>query len=76
MVMSKYQEARLGLEAKRCPDCCGLGEIDDAEPGDTFFRKWGCPACRGSGLKESDDDSYATIETESKELGMSDTDTW
>jgi hypothetical protein len=47
--MSTYTEAIAELGSKMCTKCGGQGEIDDAAPGDICFRKWPCPACKGSG---------------------------
>ena len=30
-----------------CPRCHGIGKLDDAEPGDIYFRTWKCPDCNG-----------------------------
>lgn len=47
--MSDFETELNALEARRCPTCHGTGECDDAEPGDTSFRKWKCEACKGTG---------------------------
>ncbi len=48
--MSEYLKKLEELEGSKCLICSGLGECDDAEPGDTSFNKWSCFECRGSGL--------------------------
>jgi DnaJ-class molecular chaperone len=49
--VNSYQQAKLELENTRCPTCDGLGDCDDAGPGDIYFETWICPDCRGTGLK-------------------------
>lgn len=52
--MSEFQEMREELEKRKCTECQGLGECDDAEPGDIFFLKWTCEACKGTGLRAAE----------------------
>lgn len=49
--MSKYHDLIKQLESAKCPDCRGMGEMDDAEPGDIYFNTWVCTSCNGTGLK-------------------------
>ena len=48
--MSEYTRQLDMLEAAKCRKCYGLGEIDDAEPGDISFNHMVCPYCGGTGL--------------------------
>lgn len=49
--MSKYYELLEELKSAKCPDCRGMGEMDDAEAGDVYFNTWVCTSCHGTGLK-------------------------
>lgn len=48
--MSEYTQRKRALEQSKCPECRGLGECDDAEPGDISFRTWKCTRCGGTGI--------------------------
>ncbi len=49
----KYLELLEALKACKCPECSGLGYVDDAEPGDTYFNKWECKSCQGTGFRRT-----------------------
>jgi len=50
--MSEYIAVSDRLTKAICKECHGHGDCDDAEPGDTSYRTWECPACSGSGFKD------------------------
>ena len=55
--VNEYQLAKEKLLEHRCPNCSGLGQCDDAEPGDIYCNIWECKICNGTGLlttKEND----------------------
>lgn len=47
-----YQLLEDKLEDLECPDCSGLGEIDDADFGDISYNIYVCKSCRGTGFKK------------------------
>ncbi|AQT25357.1 hypothetical protein PR1_76 [Providencia phage vB_PreS_PR1] len=49
----KYLELLEALKACKCPECRGLGEVNDAEPGDTQYNTWECETCQGTGFRRS-----------------------
>ncbi|AFQ22222.1 anti-termination protein Q-like [Pectobacterium phage My1] len=48
--MSYFTELKQELEECACPQCCGKGTLDDAEPGDMYFEEFICGICDGSGI--------------------------
>lgn len=56
-----YLARKAKLEKDRCDRCAGLGQLDDAEPGDAYFNQWRCPECKGTGLKSSADETTAGV---------------
>lgn len=48
--MSKFHELKQELEECACPECFGVGEWDDAEPGDIYFNTYKCSYCEGTGI--------------------------
>lgn len=50
--MSKYQEFLAEVESRKCPECSGLGEYDDSEPGDIAYNTYRCKPCKGTGFKD------------------------
>lgn len=60
--MHSYQEVHQYLKNHKCPECGGLGECDDAEPGDIGFNTWVCPKCNGTGFKGGQFSLHVIIE--------------
>lgn len=50
MPLNQYALASQQLRASRCPICCGVGEIDDLEPGDIKGNTTKCHHCKGTGM--------------------------
>jgi len=50
---NEYSKLKEELKNKKCKTCGGLGQCDDAEPGDIWFRTWECPVCKGTGINEN-----------------------
>jgi hypothetical protein len=48
--MSKYMDLLEKLKEAKCGQCGGLGEVNDADPGDMYYNEWTCPKCFGSGF--------------------------
>lgn len=47
---SAYSKLESALEKAECNTCGGIGECNDAGPGDMYFNSWVCHACKGSGI--------------------------
>lgn len=47
-----FRELRKKLRDLMCDHCGGLGEIDDAKPGDFVYQIRTCEKCNGTGLKQ------------------------
>jgi DnaJ-class molecular chaperone len=50
MGTSKYIVLLEALHGLKCPECRGLGECNDAEPGDMYCKEWTCTRCGGDGI--------------------------
>ena len=50
MTDNQYQQMLEETLNKACKTCGGAGELNDADPGDTWFRTWQCPDCLGTGI--------------------------
>ena len=50
--MSEYQNLVDEVESLKCQTCGGVGEYDDAGPGDIWFRMIHCTICKGTGFKD------------------------
>lgn len=48
-----YHKLRKIVDESKCRNCGGLGEVDDAEPGDICCNTWICGECHGTGLSKS-----------------------
>lgn len=48
-----FHKLRSIVNEAKCPECGGLGECNDAEPGDIFCRTWVCGECHGTGMNKS-----------------------
>lgn len=48
--MNQYKTNLAAVKASKCNACDGLGECDDAGPGDMYYNSWTCVQCGGSGL--------------------------
>lgn len=59
--MSAYQNLVSEVESLKCPTCSGLGEYDDAEPGDISFRVFHCTICKGTGFRDGQARQLTTI---------------
>lgn len=52
--MNLFQAKMECLAEEMCKRCHGSGKIDDAEPGDIYFREYICPDCNGTGCKSKE----------------------
>lgn len=50
--MANWEDLLDDVLALKCPTCDGLGEYDDAEPGDISFNTVKCSPCKGTGFKD------------------------
>lgn len=48
--MSLYKRLLEFAEQHKCNTCKGHGAVNDAEPGDMYYRAKKCPDCNGVGL--------------------------
>jgi DnaJ-class molecular chaperone len=48
--MLMFEELENLINLYKCKTCRGLGEQNDAEPGDISSNTWTCPKCEGSGI--------------------------
>ena len=51
---SLYLLTKDRLEQEKCPNCMGLGQQNNAEPGDIGYDTWECKPCKGTGFLNGD----------------------
>ena len=49
---SNFSKLKQEIEALKCQDCGGLGEMDDSDLGDIMFNRWICQRCEGTGWQD------------------------
>ena len=56
----QYQELKDRLKELQCPTCGGIGEYDDAEPGDISMNTYVCGHCKGTGWNDGKERTLTT----------------
>lgn len=48
--MSDFFNNLKRFEEFKCPECRGVGTVNDADLGDIYFKEWACKPCDGTGF--------------------------